>query len=280
MTYFYRQIQPGRHVLSTESEFSDNFFAFDAKGGENYYVHHYIKLGLFVGGANLKLVSQEEGKKGVLACKLAYSFDNVPYDPKSNEIVETASINSVANVSDSTSGEGISAIDYYGEAEEEIYTKTYDKNLWTRALVEAEGDEQKRKASYIELRANQLYSENVSSISKSNLNEQPYLDSAVSGAVLSGIYLSDIHGDPPWMFKDRKPRFTFEQSGKDIVGTDVSKNRNKIIGIRNGDTIKFKYWGAHRLVLGEWQINPDGTSLEGTWEADNEHGSWNLTRIK
>ena len=82
------------------------------------------------------------------------------------------------------------------------------------------------------------------------------------------------------MFIDRQPRFTFEQSGNDIIGTDVSKNRSKIIGIRNGDTIKFKYWGAHRLILGEWQINPDGTSLEGTWEAEGERGSWKLTRIE
>jgi hypothetical protein len=127
----------------------------------------------------------------------------------------------------------------------------------------------------IELRANQLYSENVSSISKSNLNEQP-----VPGTDISGTYVSDIQGDPPWMFRDRKPMFTFEQSGNDIIGTDVSKNSSKVIGIRNGDTIKFKYQGAHRLILGKWKINPDGTSLEGTWETDTEHGSWNLTRIE
>lgn len=51
-------------------------------------------------------------------------------------------------------------IEYYSQAEEEIDSKSYDKNLWSRALVEAEGDETKRKAMYIELRANQLYSEN------------------------------------------------------------------------------------------------------------------------
>ncbi len=135
-------------------------------------------------------------------------------------------------------------------------------------------------ANKIGKRANQLYSENVSSISKSNLNEQPYLDSAVSGAVLSGTYVSDIKRGPPWMFSDRKPWFTFEQNGNDIIGTDVSKNGSKIYGIRNGDTIKFKYWGSFRLIVGRWKINPDGTSLEGTWEADNEHGSWNLTRIE
>lgn len=57
-----------------------------------------------------------------------------------------------------------SPIEYYAQAEEEIDTKSYDKNLWSRALVEAEGDETRRKAKYIELRANQLYSEKSGAI--------------------------------------------------------------------------------------------------------------------
>jgi hypothetical protein len=50
-------------------------------------------------------------------------------------------------------------LEYFGEAENEIITNTYDKNLWAKALVLAEGDEQKRKAIYIKLRAKQLYEE-------------------------------------------------------------------------------------------------------------------------
>lgn len=34
-------------------------------------LRQYIKIGLFVGGANLEIVSEEEGKKGVSKCKLA-----------------------------------------------------------------------------------------------------------------------------------------------------------------------------------------------------------------
>ena len=77
MTYFYKQVQPGRRVISTESEFSNNDLILDANAGQNYFVKQYIKLGLFVGGANLEIVSEEEGKKGVLQCKLANSNDNV-----------------------------------------------------------------------------------------------------------------------------------------------------------------------------------------------------------
>ena len=71
MTYFYKEIKPGTHKLSTESEFSNNDFELETKGGENYFVRQYIKLGVFVGGANFELMSEEEGKQGVLECNLA-----------------------------------------------------------------------------------------------------------------------------------------------------------------------------------------------------------------
>jgi len=71
MTYFYQDITPGSHVLSTESEFSDNALTLDAESGNNYFVHQHIKLGVFVGGAKFEVVPEEEGKEGVLECKLA-----------------------------------------------------------------------------------------------------------------------------------------------------------------------------------------------------------------
>ena len=47
----------------------------------------------------------------------------------------------------------------------EVNSGNADRNLWARALVEAEGDETKRKAKYIQLRANQLYAANVGVLS-------------------------------------------------------------------------------------------------------------------
>lgn len=70
-TYFYREIAPGQHTLSTESEFGDNSITLQAEGGKNYFVQQYIKMGAFVGGAGLKIVSEEEGKQEVLKCDLA-----------------------------------------------------------------------------------------------------------------------------------------------------------------------------------------------------------------
>lgn len=70
-TYFYKSVAPGSHTLSTESEFGNNSIVFEAVGGKNYYARQYIKIGVFVGGANLELVGEEEGRKEVLECGLA-----------------------------------------------------------------------------------------------------------------------------------------------------------------------------------------------------------------
>lgn len=71
MVYFYKQVNAGQHKLSTESEFGENDLVLDTEAGKNYFVHQYMKFGLLVGGAGLEAVSEEEGKKGVLECKLA-----------------------------------------------------------------------------------------------------------------------------------------------------------------------------------------------------------------
>lgn len=70
-TYFYKEIAPGEHQISTESEFSDNAITFQAEGGKNYFARQYIKMGVFVGGANLEMVSEQEGMEEVLKCRLA-----------------------------------------------------------------------------------------------------------------------------------------------------------------------------------------------------------------
>lgn len=71
--YFYKEIAPGKHVISTESEFSDNALTFQAEGGKNYFVRQYIKMGVFVGGAGVEIVDETEGMQGVRDSKLAIS---------------------------------------------------------------------------------------------------------------------------------------------------------------------------------------------------------------
>jgi hypothetical protein len=70
-TYFYKEISPGQHKLTTQSEFGNNDLSINTNSGINYYVRHYIKMGVFIGGANLEQVSEEDGKKSVLDCNLA-----------------------------------------------------------------------------------------------------------------------------------------------------------------------------------------------------------------
>lgn len=72
--FFYKEvIGDSEHKVSTESEFSPNDLRIKTKSGENYFIKQYIKMGVFVGGANLKLVSPEEAKKELIKLKLAKS---------------------------------------------------------------------------------------------------------------------------------------------------------------------------------------------------------------
>ncbi len=64
--FFYEVVKGGEeHKLSTESEFSPNDLMVKTESGEDYFIKQYIKMGVFVGGANLKLVDEHEGKTAV-----------------------------------------------------------------------------------------------------------------------------------------------------------------------------------------------------------------------
>ena len=65
-TFFYHEVLGDiQHKVSTESEFSPNDLMIDTKAGNNYFVKQYIKPGLIVGGAGLKLVTEAEGKQAI-----------------------------------------------------------------------------------------------------------------------------------------------------------------------------------------------------------------------
>lgn len=72
---FFRQEVSGNqnHTISTESEFSPNHLILKTDAGKNYFIQQYIKPGVFVGGANLKLIDETEGKAAILNYKLAQS---------------------------------------------------------------------------------------------------------------------------------------------------------------------------------------------------------------
>ena len=70
--FFFEEVRGGEeYTISTESEFSPNDLIVKTIAGNNYFVRQYMKMGVFVGGANLELIGEEEGKKIVAGLELA-----------------------------------------------------------------------------------------------------------------------------------------------------------------------------------------------------------------
>lgn len=70
--FFYEVVKGGEeYKLSTESEFSPNDLLLKIESGQNYFVKQSIKIGVFVGGAKLKVVDEEKGKKAISKLELA-----------------------------------------------------------------------------------------------------------------------------------------------------------------------------------------------------------------
>ena len=70
--YFYNEVAGNQeHEISTESEFSPNKVYLPTLAGKNYFVENFITMGAFVGGANLRIIEEAEGKDAVMKLKLA-----------------------------------------------------------------------------------------------------------------------------------------------------------------------------------------------------------------
>jgi hypothetical protein len=185
---------------------------------------------------------------------------------------------------------GEDAFAFYGQAEKEITAGTYDANLWAKAFVLVEGDEQKRKAKYIELRAYQLYNENAATTPAKKQttavvkNILPVLPPAVDQSSfkddISGIWKSNITGGE---IRNRNRVITFKQTGNNISGTWDTDPFHKITGVREGDTIKFDWIeGSATGNEGRWKISPDGFKMEGRWTHIDgiRSGIFDLSRIE
>ena len=70
--FFYHEVSGNEeHKISTESEFSPNDILITTESGQNHFIQQYIKMGAFVGGAGVKEVDEESGKKIVSKLKMA-----------------------------------------------------------------------------------------------------------------------------------------------------------------------------------------------------------------
>ena len=65
--FFYEEVDGDKeHKFSTESEFSANDLILRTEKNKLYFIRQYIKLGAFVGGANLELIDENIAKEAIL----------------------------------------------------------------------------------------------------------------------------------------------------------------------------------------------------------------------
>ena len=70
--FFYTEVSGDKtHEVTTQSEFSPNKLTHLFNAGKNYFIRQYIKMGVFIGGADLELVPEVTGKEDVKKLELA-----------------------------------------------------------------------------------------------------------------------------------------------------------------------------------------------------------------
>lgn len=70
--FFHTEVEGGKnHKFDTESEFSSNTLDLMFESGKNYFIRQFIKMGVFVGGAGLEQIPEEQGKKDVAKLEMA-----------------------------------------------------------------------------------------------------------------------------------------------------------------------------------------------------------------
>lgn len=71
-TYLYKSVAPGKHTVTSIAENTDTLEV-DIRAGSLAYIWQEAKMGFFHARAKLHLMNEEEGKAGVLSCRLAQS---------------------------------------------------------------------------------------------------------------------------------------------------------------------------------------------------------------
>lgn len=69
-TYLYREVAPGKHTVAAKAENTDTV-ELDLKPGTIAYLWQEVKIGVMMARTKLNLVTEAEGRKGVLESKLA-----------------------------------------------------------------------------------------------------------------------------------------------------------------------------------------------------------------
>ena len=218
-----------------------------------------------------------------------------------NLLVDNASAPAAATLPANHENDGTAqaVYDFYGEAEAEIDANQQDRDLWARALVLVDGDENRRKARYIELRADQMYAEQkagrpilpLQSIdTAASLPARSAIKQQITTSSLdvSGVYESEITSNSKGIFGPRYRRLTLriDQQGDRISAFD-ERYKTRLSGEIEGDIIRFEVdngtASGHYPARGEWRIVDGGRLLTGKWRTHggwvDARGEWNLIRI-
>lgn len=169
-----------------------------------------------------------------------------------------------------------SVLEFYGEAEDELNSGNVDKNLWAKALVEAEGDETKRKAKYIELRANQLFLQSGGASTDPTISSSNNSDASVASSpgILSGIYRSKISGS----YRSSSD-FRIVHEGDKVTGKSSDKVW-EMEGVYNGNTFDFVWYNNANKGKGKLVLDSQG-NLSGEYRGDSwGKGKWKMNKIE
>lgn len=69
-TYFYVEVEPGKHTISSKAENTDNL-TLETVAGKLYYIWQEVKIGFLLARTKLSLVDDKTGQAGVNESKLA-----------------------------------------------------------------------------------------------------------------------------------------------------------------------------------------------------------------
>ncbi|MDR1656705.1 MAG: DUF2846 domain-containing protein [Deltaproteobacteria bacterium] len=70
--FFYTEVEGDKnHTIATESEFSPNELVLFFESGKNYFIRQFMKLGVFVYGAGIEQIPEEQGKEEVAKLEMA-----------------------------------------------------------------------------------------------------------------------------------------------------------------------------------------------------------------
>ena len=179
-----------------------------------------------------------------------------------------------AGTNSATDDQGIVA--FMGQAEDEIHNKTYNKNLWAKALVDAEGDEQKRNSIYISLRAQQLYVESGGTLETGKTSAVAAENTVID---LSGMYNTNLTGNTYYFTRSKQnPRVILRQKGDQLEGI-IEPGIGSLTGEIKDNQVKLEWitaMGEGEAIL---KISRDAKLLKGSWrERTGGSGTWSMQR--